>query len=160
MTKFILRIQILLTAFFVLAVSGFAQQVQSEIQLYKVLSSAEGKEQLVKADSVQRNDLLEYQLLYKNTGSSAVTDIKAVLPVPSGMKLVMLKNKEGVREPKVSLTGTSWHPYPIMEEVSGSDGKEINKKPVNEELYRFLQWRVLKLDPGDQQILRVRMLVL
>ncbi|MCH2449203.1 MAG: hypothetical protein MK198_03570 [Gracilimonas sp.] len=157
MTKFILRIQFLLTAFFVLAVSGFAQQVNSEIVLYKVTTDAEGREQLVEADSVQQNDLLEYQLIYNNTGSTAITSLKAVLPVPKEMKLIMPENQAEAFTPKVSLNSTSWSAYPIMEEAPGSDPL---KKPVDERLYRFLQWNIATLEPGSQHILKARMRVL
>lgn len=131
-----------------------AQGLSSEISLYKVLVDEEQQETLIKADEVEPEDLLEYQILYINNSSSGITALQPVLPIPTGLQLITEDSLDAL----VSVDGVQYFAYPIMKTISKED--QLISIPIDKSMYRFLKWKVERLEVGEEVILKARMSVL
>ncbi|MEQ9280752.1 MAG: hypothetical protein RLN83_14755 [Balneola sp.] len=131
-----------------------AQGLSSEISLYKILVNEEQQETLIKADEVEPADLLEYQILYANNSSSDITALQPVLPIPTGLQLITEDSLDAL----VSVDGVHFFAYPIMKTISKED--QLISIPIDKSMYRFLKWKVDRLEVGKEVTLKARMSVL
>lgn len=131
-------------------------QVTVQLSQAKVVKTSAGKEALEPADNMKPGETLEYKAIYKNTDSKAVRNVKADLPVPTGMQFVPgTANPAGLM---ASTDGVTYSKLPLMRRVKGSDG-QMHEEPVPVSEYRSLRWELGELPGGASKTVSARMLL-
>lgn len=105
----------------------------------KVVQDAQGKEQLVAADSVKPGDVLEYRATYTNNTGKAVSGLVANLPIPDGLEYLPKSAKPGATLVKVAAKDGQFAVEPLSRTVNG----KAEPVPYNE--YRSLRWTLGQL---------------
>lgn len=117
------------------------------LSVARVVTGADGKEQLLSADKVAPGDLLEYSVTYRNQGSSSVRQLLAVLPIPAGMHYLPAdKLPAGLQ---ASLDGKHFAAVPLKQRVRLADGRSEDQ-PVPMRDYRALRWSFAELPAAGQ----------
>jgi uncharacterized repeat protein (TIGR01451 family) len=118
--------------------------VETRLDASKVERTADGAERLAPAPSVRPGDVIQYTATYRNTGSAAVHELDATLPIPPNTELVAGSAKPaGAR---ASVDGRAFAPPPLRRRVM-RDGHAIEEDiPLRE--YRYLRWHVDTLGAG------------
>lgn len=130
-------------------------QITVELTAFKVVKNA-GKETLQPADKMKPGETVEYKAVYKNPDNSAVRDVKAVLPVPTGMQFV--PNTAVPAAPMASTDGVNYAKLPLMRKVKGADG-QMHDEPVPYSEYRSLRWDLGQIPGGGSKTVSARMLL-
>jgi uncharacterized repeat protein (TIGR01451 family) len=105
----------------------------------KVVKDAEGKEQLLAADSVKPGDVLEYTATYTNHTGKSVSGLVANLPIPEGLEYLPKSAKPGAALVKVATKDGAFAAEPLAHTVNG----KTELVPYNE--YRSLRWTLGQL---------------
>ncbi len=105
----------------------------------KVVKDAQGKEQLVAADSVKPGDVLEYTATYTNHTGKSVTGLVANLPIPEGLEYLPKTAKPGATLVKVATKDGAFAAEPLARNVNGKS------EPVPYNEYRSLRWTLGQL---------------
>ncbi len=105
----------------------------------KVVKDAQGKEQLVAADSVKPGDVLEYRATYTNHTGKSVTGLVANLPIPEGLEYLPKTAKPGATLVKVATKDGAFAAEPLARNVNGKS------EPVPYNEYRSLRWTLGQL---------------
>ncbi|HUX74101.1 MAG TPA: hypothetical protein VMV25_09460 [Steroidobacteraceae bacterium] len=131
-----------------------AAVVTSKLQVRQV-QSEHGHERLGLAAAAKPGDLLQYRAVYRNSGDAPATHLLARVPVPLGTTLLTDSLKPAGAE--ASTDGTHFAPLPLMQSVSGKDGKR-HRQPVPAADIRAVRWNLRTLAPGQSArvLLRVR----
>jgi uncharacterized repeat protein (TIGR01451 family) len=133
-----------LLAFATLASAQSAGPVETRLEASKVERAADGRERLVPAQAVKPGDVIEYTASYRNTGSQAVHDLDATLPIPANTEFVAGSAKPAGA--KASLDGRAFAAMPLKRRVMRG-GKPVEEDvPLRE--YRYLRWHVAQLGAG------------
>ena len=115
--------------------------VETRLEARKVARAADGAETLVSADAAKPGETIEYAATYRNTGTRAVTNLAATLPIPTNTELV-----PGSARPAnamASVDGRTFAAPPLKRRVV-RDGKAVEVDiPVSE--YRYLRWNAGEL---------------
>ena len=127
--------------------------VSVELQAFKVVRDANGKEQLQSAQSAKPGDVLEYRAVYANNSSREVKNLQATLPIPA-MTEVLLESAmpKGVN---ASRDGRNFAPAPLMQTVTLPSGA-TQTRPLPLSAYRALRWPVGTLGAGKNVVVRAR----
>lgn len=130
-------------------------EVTVQLTAFKVVKSA-GKETLETADKMAPGETLEYKAVYKNTDSKPVHNVKADMPVPTGMQFVPdTASPAGLL---ASTDGVTYAKLPLMRKVKGADGKMHDEQvPYSE--YRSLRWEFSEIPGGASKTVSARMLL-
>ena len=99
-------------------------ELSSDMTAVKIVIDEEDHEITVPADRVYPNDMVEYTLVYRNTGDEPVSGAGFVGPVPSGTAYLgkTASYIEGI-SPVFSIDGgKSFHQAPVTYEVIRKDG--------------------------------------
>lgn len=133
----------------VLSIAAGAQQrtnpVESRLDARKVTVSADGKETLAAAESARPGDLIEYTATYRNSGTGAVRNLEATLPIPADTELVAGSVKPAAS--RASLDARSFAPVPLKRKAVAA-GREVESEvPLRE--YRALRWAPADLAAGQ-----------
>jgi uncharacterized repeat protein (TIGR01451 family) len=116
----------------------------------------DGKEVLAPADKARPGDVIEYRAVYKNDGRTAVSNLDATLPVPSGLEYLPKTAAPAVV--LASTDGKSFAPVPLVRKERTADGREVVREvPLSE--YRALRWAVGTLAAKESRTVRARMRV-
>jgi uncharacterized repeat protein (TIGR01451 family) len=127
--------------------------VSAKLAVFKVLSSPDGKEVLEPTDQVKPGDLVEYRVVYRNTGKKQVKEVQATLPIPTGMEYQ--GNTANPVVVRASADGKTFERVPLRREVQlANGGTEIQEVPYRE--YRFLLWDLASLAAGQETTVRAR----
>ncbi len=121
-----------------------APAVTSELQAFKVVEK-EGKSALVAADKVAPGDVIEYRVEYRNQSKSAVKDLDATLPMPTG--LTVLTDSLRPLQARASVDGRTFGPMPLRRRVKNADGT-VSIVTIPASQIRFLRWTVPQLEAG------------
>lgn len=105
----------------------------------KVVKDAQGKEQLVAADSVKPGDVLEYTATYTNHTGKSVTGLVANLPIPEGLEYLPRSAKPGATLVKAATKDGAFAAEPLARNVNGKS------EPVPYNEYRSLRWTLGQL---------------
>jgi len=105
----------------------------------KVVKDAQGKEQLVAADSVKPGDVLEYTATYTNHTGKSVSGLVANLPIPEGLEYLPKTAKPGATLVKAATKDGAFAAEPLARVVNG----KTEPVPYNE--YRSLRWTLGQL---------------
>src|SRR5690242_3433480 len=79
----VLALALVLSSAFPLLAADAANVVVN-MEAWKVVKGAEGKEKFESADKAKPGDVIEYKAVYQNKGKVAATDVQATIPVPLG----------------------------------------------------------------------------
>ncbi len=141
-----------------LAVSQAVQNTGvSSVLAARKVTRDNGKEQLVSAARATPGDIIEYQLTLTNRTGKAITGIEPVLPIPAGSVYI----EASCKPPKAyaSTDGSLYSAIPLVKSVKDSNGKDkAIKLPM--ETYRFMKWKVGKLDNGKELVVTARVKLL
>jgi uncharacterized repeat protein (TIGR01451 family) len=115
-----------------------------------VVEKKENKENLVAAEDVEPNQIVEYQLTYTNQGTSDISGLKIVGPVPAGTEY--LSNSANAKQRaslRVSVDGgVTFEPEPVTRTVVKQNG-EVVEQIVPPEKYTHIQWLPAAAIEGD-----------
>jgi uncharacterized repeat protein (TIGR01451 family) len=121
------------------AVTATAQQrnpVESRLEARKVVVAADGKESFAAADAVRPGDVIEYTATYRNTGTAAVGNLEATLPIPTDTEYIAGSAKPaGAR---ASVDARAFAEMPLVRKVA-REGRMVDV-PVPASEYRALRW--------------------
>lgn len=117
------------------------KQVVAELTQVRVITDAQGKEQLEAAPTVKPGDVIEYRVKYTNSGAAAVKDIKATLPIPEETEYLAKSGKPGSALLLAATKDGKFAAEPLMHTPSGKTKSE----PVPYADYRTLQWNLGQL---------------
>ena len=129
------------------AATSQAAPVVALLSVARVVTGADGREQLLSADKVAPGDLLEYRVSYRNQSSGAVQQLLAVLPIPAGMHYLPAdKLPAGLQ---ASRDGKNFAAVPLKQRVRLADGRsEDQLVPMRD--YRALRWSFAELPAAGQ----------
>lgn len=114
--------------------------VQTRLEAHKVVRTAGGSESLVPADTVKPGDVIEYVVTYRNTGSEAVHDLEATLPIPEPTEFIVGSARPA--SAKASWDGATFDAMPLKRMATREGRAVVEMVPFR--AYRFLRWY-----PGD-----------
>jgi uncharacterized repeat protein (TIGR01451 family) len=115
--------------------------LEAKLVGFRVTQNAEHKEVLSPVDNVAPGDLLKYQVVYQNNGKSALTKIKATLPLPVGISYVA--GSAMPANATASLDGIEFAAMPLKRMVKKADGK------LEEQLVPLVEYRALRWELGE-----------
>lgn len=127
--------------------------VSIELQAFKVVRDASGKEQLQSAGRAKPGDVLEYRAVYANTSSREVKNLQATLPIPASTQVLL--DSAAPKSVSASRDGRSFAPAPLMQTVTLPDGTR-QQRAVPLSAYRALRWPVGTLAAGQNVTVRAR----
>lgn len=116
----------------------------------KVVKDAQGKEQLVAADSVKPGDVLEYTATYTNHTGKSVSGLVANLPIPEGLEYLPKTAKPGATLVKAATKDGVFAAEPLARNVSGKS------EPVPYNEYRSLRWTLGQLPANGSTAVTAR----
>jgi len=136
------------------AVSNKASPVQVRLDQYKVVTSDNGKESLVAAQSIKPGDVIEYRATYTNQDGKSVMGLQAILPIPEGMEYLPKTARPGPGKALAATVGGAYAPEPLMRQVRVNGNVQV--EPVPYVQYRSLKWELGQLAPGATQTVSAR----
>lgn len=135
------------------ATSAFsAEPGQVEVKLHAFKVAADNK--LLRVTEARPGDVIEYQVTYRNTGTTPAKQVHATLPVPPG-GMAYLEGSAVPAEIQASADGEQFAPTPLKRNVM-RNGKLVSETVPPSE-YRALRWRLGDLAPGQTVIVSARM---
>jgi len=135
--------------------SAFAAPSDVEVTLkaFQVVGSKQDVK-LVPTTRANPGDTIEYQVTYRNGGTTPARQTKAVLPVPAG-GMAYLPDTALPASVEASLDGKTFAPVPLKREVMKEGKKVTETVPPTE--YRFLRWDLGDLPAGQAVTVKSRM---
>lgn len=147
--KALLAIVLLAIAF---SFASFAQ-VTAEMTASKIVLQG-NKERRDAADKTHPGEIVEYCIVYKNTGRAPVKNVLATLPIPLGMEL--LPKSPVPAEFSVSVEGATYAKFPLKRMIVGPDGRtKIAEVPAAD--IRGIRWNIGELKAGESRAITARM---
>ena len=133
--------------------------VQIDLKAFKVVMGKDGKESFAPADEARPGEILEYRAVYFNPAKTAVSNLGAKIPIPTGTEY--LPDTAKPPSAHASLDGVKYAPMPLMRKVKLPDGTEVEEKVPYRE-YRSLLWEIkeVKGEGAVATSLRVRLIPL
>jgi uncharacterized repeat protein (TIGR01451 family) len=115
-----------------------------------------GSEQKQSSEKAKPGDVIEYVADYKNTEKSSVSNVKATLPVPSGMEYI--PETAVPTQVMASTDDVHYASVPLKRNVKHADGKVVQELvPYSE--YRSLRWDLGEIAAGAVKSVKARMKV-
>jgi uncharacterized repeat protein (TIGR01451 family) len=136
-----------------IAVVPLLAEVTVQLTALKVVRNGD-KETLVPAEEAKPGEVVEYRAVYKNSDKNPVRDVKATIPVPSGMEY--LPGTAQPADPMASVDGVNFARLPLMRKVKTAEGKLVDQ-PVPYSEYRYLRWTLGELPAGASRTVSARM---
>lgn len=136
------------------AASAKAAPVKVRLEQYKVLTSENGKETLVDAQSIKPGDVIEYRASYTNQDGKPVMGLQAILPIPEGMEYLPKTARPGPGKALAATASGAYAPEPLTRQVRVNGNLQV--EPVPYVQYRSLKWELGQLAPGATQIVSAR----
>jgi uncharacterized repeat protein (TIGR01451 family) len=133
------------------------RSVEVRLEQFKVITTENGQENLVAADTVNPGDIVEYRATYSNRDGKSVKGLLATLPVPQGMHYLPKTARPGPERIKVATARGVFGPEPLHREVK-VNGKTLSE-PVPYAEYRSIQWSLGQLAAGADAVVSARVQV-
>jgi uncharacterized repeat protein (TIGR01451 family) len=133
-----------------------ADAVTNTLSVSRVMRQADGTEHRESASNAKPGDVLEYEAIYRNSGSGAVHKLLATIPIPGGATYVMGSPLPNTAT--ASLDGINFARIPLKRQVQQANGAML-EQPVAAAEYRFVRWTVDELAPGAIVTVAVRVSV-
>ncbi len=118
---------------------------------WKVVTGADGKEQLLDASSVKPGDVLEYRATYTNHTGKTVSGLVADLPIPEGLEYLPRSAKPGAALVKAATKDGAYAAEPLMRKAANN-----KTEPVPYSDYRALRWTLGQLPAGGETAVTAR----
>lgn len=153
--------QLAVTTALCVAAATARADVSSRLEAVNVTADANGKEHYAAAAAVKPGDLIEYRLVYENTGTAGVSQFTVNGPIPKGTVYVAGSATSAVKHGlKFSYDGgQSWAATPPLRAVRGADGK-VREVPAPTEEITNIEWLAQEpLPAGAAQTYRYRVRV-
>lgn len=139
------------------ALAGDAEDtVTATLQAFRVEQAAGSPERLIPALEARAGDIVEYRAEYRNHGKTTVRNLEVAVPLPLGMTYVA-----GSAQPAnvlASEDGVAFGPVPLLRTVTAARKRE-RLTPVPLADYRFLLWRIARIEAESSVLLSLRMKV-
>lgn len=116
--------------------------VNAQTKVMKILKNSDGREVAVPANHIAPGDIIEYHTVYTNTTAQLVTDINAMVSLPSGIRMVSLNS------PLPTLATTGGDSYQTIQQVGNT--------VIIKENYSGLKWNLVNLNPNAAQTVVIR----
>lgn len=113
----------------------------------------EGKAVLKPAAQSRPGEVIEYTGAYRNAGTTAVSALQAVVPVPVGTTFIAGSAQPAANQ--ASTDGTRFAALPLVRMVRQADGSD-RKEVVPLAEYRALRWDVGTLGAGTSTVVSLR----
>jgi uncharacterized repeat protein (TIGR01451 family) len=110
--------------------------IETRLEARKVVRSADGRERFLPAETAKPGDVIEYLATYRNTGSEAVRNLEATLPIPAHTEL--LQGSARPANAKASLDARGFAAMPLTRAAT-RDGVAVTEEIPHRE-YRYLRW--------------------
>ena len=133
--------------------SAADNNVNVALHAFKVVTTEAGTK-LVATNAAEPGDTIEYQVTYKNAGTTPARDVLATLPVPKGGLAYVADSATPVAV-QASLDGATYAPLPLTRTVMRAGKQVVEPVPVSE--YRFLRWKLGEIKPGASTTVSSRM---
>ncbi len=136
--------------------------LQSQMKAFVVTPQADGNESFEVAKTVEPGQVIEYRTVYSNTGTSTITGLAVVGPIPPGTRYLGESASTNVTHAfEASIdSGNSWHSEPLMRVVRQPDGTD-KQVVVPPEEYTHVRWKALdSIASNGSQEYRYRVFVL
>lgn len=116
--------------------------VSANTKVMKILKNSAGREVAVPANNIAPGDVIEYHTTYVNNTAQPVTDLNAMVSLPTGVKLVSLNS-----------------PLSTMGTIGGGSYQTIQQmgnSVVIQENYSGLKWNLVNLAANAPQTVVIR----
>jgi hypothetical protein len=127
-----------------------------QLHAYRVISLADGEEQLVDAGKASPGDVLEYRVVYTNFSSKVLRRVQGTLPVPTDLEYV--DSNATPKAALASLDGQKFAPVPLQRTVR-LPSRKVVVQIVPPREYRALRWDLGEIAAGASVTVRARMRV-
>jgi uncharacterized repeat protein (TIGR01451 family) len=96
------------------------------LEAYRVVITDQGVEEFLPADNARPADVIEYRLVYSNTGDDPIQNVLITDPIPIGTTFIhpSASRPEAGRVDFSVDGGKSFHAWPVMVKVKAQDGEE------------------------------------
>ncbi len=96
------------------------------LQAYRVVVTDKGAEEFLPAADAHPSDVIEYRLVYTNTGDEPIQNVLITDPIPLGTKFVhpSVAKPEAARVEFSIDGGKNFQPWPILIKTKTQDGEE------------------------------------
>ncbi len=116
--------------------------VNANTKVMKIMKNSAGREVAVPANHIAPGDIIEYHTTYTNTTAQPVTDINAMVSLPSGVQLLSLNS------PLPTFATTGGDTYKTIQQVGNT--------VVVQENYSGLKWNLANLNANGNQTVVIR----
>ncbi|ATE60107.1 hypothetical protein CCZ27_09220 [Thauera sinica] len=107
-----------------------------------------GREVLLDADEVKPGEVIEYRVVYTNSGNKSLSGFAATLPLPEGLEYVAKSARPGAPVARASVGDGRFAVEPLTRPVAGKTGGKAATEPVPYAEYRSLRWEFDRLPAG------------
>ena len=126
-------------------VASASTNLAGSLEAYRVVVNDEGVEKFLPADNARPKDVIEYRLIYTNTGDQPIQQILITDPVPIGTQLLnpSARHPEAARVEYSIDGGKSFQPWPILVKKTTENGEEklVEATP---DMVTHIRWTLTK----------------
>ncbi len=140
---------------------GQSPSLEGQMEALKIVLDENNREIAVSAEKVYPSDVLEYRLVYSNSGNAAASGINLTGPIPEGtVYLDETATAAKGMHPVFSIDGgESYMEAPVTYVVVNEDGEE-EVKEATPDMITHVRWRVdTVLDVGQELVVSYRVQV-
>ena len=140
---------------------GQSPSLEGQMEALKIVLDENNREIAVSAEKVYPSDVLEYRLVYSNSGNAAASGINLTGPIPEGtVYLDETATAAKGMHPVFSIDGgESYMEAPVTYVVVNEDGEE-EVKGATPDMITHVRWRVdTVLDVGQELVVSYRVQV-
>jgi uncharacterized repeat protein (TIGR01451 family) len=108
------------------ALAAGSANLTGGLEAYRVVVTDKGVENFLPADNAQPKDVIEYRLVYTNTGDEPIQNVLITDPIPIGTTFL----QPSVSQPKAGRVefsidgGKNFQSWPILVKTKTADGEE------------------------------------
>jgi uncharacterized repeat protein (TIGR01451 family) len=133
-------------SYFCVVTSAIAEPLKSTLEAYIVKKDSHGKEIFEKTQNASPGEIVEYRLIYENTGTTVLSGLVVNGPIPDHTKFIGNSAKTDISHDfVVSIDhGKTWEKEPVKRVKKMSNGKQ-KTVVIPPEQYTNVKW--LSNDP-------------
>jgi uncharacterized repeat protein (TIGR01451 family) len=126
-------------------VAAGGANLAGSLEAYRVVVTDQGVERFLPAESARPSDVIEYRLVYRNTGDEPIQHILITDPIPIGTALVhpSATHPENGRVEYSIDGGENFQPWPILVKKTGESGEEALVE-ATPDMVTHIRWSLTK----------------